>query len=81
MFDINGRLIRLGDRISVGSAEQGVVVFSLDTDEFAEGFPKAEWEYLGRGIMVLMDGMGLVFLDTPEEHTEVRNPDIGAPKP
>lgn len=71
MLDINGRLIRLGDRINIGGAENGVVVFSLDTDEFADDFPKGEWEYLGQGIMVLMDGMGLVFLDTPDEHTEV----------
>ena len=71
MLDIDGRLIRLGDRISIGGAENGVVVFSLDTDEFAEDFPRAEWEYLGQGVMVLTDGMGLVFLEKPDEHTEV----------
>lgn len=74
MLDINGRQVRLGDRIDIGSAEQGVVVFSLDTDEFAEDFPKAEWEYLGQGIMVLMDGGALVFLDGPDEHTVVLGP-------
>ena len=76
MLDINGRLIRLGDRINIGGSENGVVVFSLDTDEFAADFPKAEWEYLGQGIMVLTDGMGLVFLDTPDEHTEVVSSDV-----
>jgi hypothetical protein len=71
VLDINQRLIRRGDRIDIGSAEKGVVVFSLDTDEFSNDFPKADWAYLGQGIMVLMDGGALVFLDTPNEDTEV----------
>jgi len=71
MIDINGKLIRLGDRIDIGSAEKGVVVFSSDTDEFSPDFPKDDWAYLGAGIMVQMDGGALVFLDTPDEHTEV----------
>lgn len=74
MIDIHGKLIRLGDRIDIGSAEKGTVVFSLDTDEFGQDFPKAEWAYLGTGIMVQMDGGALVFFDTPVEHTEVIPP-------
>ena len=74
MFDLHGRLIRLGDRVNIGSAEKGTVVFSLDTDEFGADFPKAEWEYLGAGIMIRMDGGALVFLDAPDEHTEVISP-------
>ncbi|MGH6967233.1 MAG: hypothetical protein ACREE0_22335 [Phenylobacterium sp.] len=76
MLDINGRLIRLGDRIDIGSAEKGVVVVSVDTDEFAEDFPEADWQHeLGKGIMVRMDGGALVSLASPDEHTEVLNPD------
>jgi hypothetical protein len=72
MIDINGRLIRLGDRIDIGSAEKGVVVFSLETDEFSPDFPKDDWAHLGTaGIMVQMDGGALFFLDSPDEHTEV----------
>jgi hypothetical protein len=71
MIDINGKLIRLGDRVNVGSAEKGTVVFSVDTDDYAPDFPKAEWEYLKKGVMLRMDGGALVFLETPDEHTEV----------
>ena len=66
MIDINGKQIRLGDRVDVGSVEKGTVVFSIDTDEFASDFPKAEWDYLGQGIMLRMDGGALVFLETPD---------------
>jgi hypothetical protein len=71
MIDINGKQIRQGNRVDVGSAEKGTVVFSIDTDEFSSEFPKAEWDYLGQGVMLRMDGGALVFLDTPDEHTEV----------
>ncbi|MGA2950954.1 MAG: hypothetical protein ABSD80_01840 [Caulobacteraceae bacterium] len=60
--------------MDIGSAEKGTVVFSLDTDEFGPDFPKAEWAYLGPRIMLQMDGGALVFLDTPDEHTEVIKP-------
>ncbi len=33
MLDAKGKLIRLGDRIGIGSGIDGVVVFSIDTDE------------------------------------------------
>jgi hypothetical protein len=74
MIDINGKLIRLGDRIDIGFAEKGVVVFSLDTDEFSPDFPKDDWAYLGPGVMVQLDGGTLVFLDAPDEHTEIIAP-------
>lgn len=71
MIDIHGKEIRLGDRVDVGSAEKGTVVFSLDTNEFDPEFPAAEWNYLGHGIMLRMDGGALVFFEEPDEHTEV----------
>ncbi len=72
MLDKKGRLIRLGDRVCFGGPiHNGVVVFSLDTDEFAPSFPKDGWSYLGTGIMIQMDNGALVFLDVPDEHTEV----------
>jgi hypothetical protein len=42
---------------------KGVVVFSIDTDEYSAEFPESDWEYLGRGIMVQTENDGLVFLE------------------
>jgi hypothetical protein len=62
MLDAKGRLIRLGKRVRIGNAIDGVVVFSIDTDEFSTEFPKDKWVYLGRAIMVETGRVGLVHL-------------------
>lgn len=49
----------------------GTVVFSIDTDEFSSEFPKLDWEYLGRGIMVETEQAGLVHLADTGEDVEV----------
>jgi hypothetical protein len=71
MLDRNGKLIHLGDRVAIRGGIVGVVVFSIDTDEFSLEFPKDQWEYLGRGIMIRSDQAGLVHLPEGDEHTEV----------
>jgi len=50
MLDANGNLIRLGGRGTIGCGINGVVVFSIDTDEFSPELPKSDWAYLERGI-------------------------------
>jgi hypothetical protein len=42
MLDAKGRLIRLGNRVSIGKAIDGVVVFSIDPHEFSTEF-FSEW--------------------------------------
>ena len=74
MLDRNGRPIRRGDRVTIGSGITGVVVFSIDTDEFSAEFPKEEWQYLGRGIMIRSEQAGLVHLGTADEPVEVIEP-------
>ncbi len=71
MVDSKGRLIRLGDRVAIGRGLDGVVVLSIDTDEFSPEFPKADWEYLGRGIVVQTKQCGLIHLDKSDEDTEI----------
>ena len=43
-----GKLIRLGDRVLIANHVIGVVVFSIDTDQYSPEFPKEDWEHLGR---------------------------------
>jgi hypothetical protein len=71
MLDAKGRLIRLGNRVSIGNGLDGVVVFSIDTDEFSTEFPKDKWVYLGRGIMVETERVGLVHLGETGEDVEI----------
>jgi len=62
----NGEAARLGDTVRAGESEHGVVVCSLDTHEYSEQFPRSEWEYLGRGILVRFERLGLVHYAEPE---------------
>ena len=77
MNDVNGRLVALGDKVAIGGGIVGIVVCSIDTDEYASGFPKDEWEYLGRGIVVQTAHAGLVHLEGPNEDTEIILPGAG----
>ena len=74
MLDENGRLIRVGDRVTMGSGITGVVVFSIDTDEFSAEFPREQWQYLGRGIIVRSEQAGLVHLSEGDEDVQVIEP-------
>ena len=56
----DGTEIRLGDRVQLSNGEKGTVVFSIDTDEYSDEFPKAQWSYLNKGIMVKTDKGALI---------------------
>lgn len=65
MFYPDGREARLGDRVRLGEKE-GIVVFSIDTDEFSESFPREEWA----DYMVDLAGIGLILCIEPDEDLE-----------
>jgi hypothetical protein len=61
----DGSEARLGDRVRFSNGDEGFIVFSIDTDEYAPDFPKAEWEYLGKGVMVRTVQGALVHYEDP----------------
>jgi hypothetical protein len=65
---LNGEEARLGDHVRLGDAA-GIVVVSLDTDEYSPEQPKSQWAYLKRGVMVDFPQYGLI-------HYEVAEPDL-----
>ncbi|TKW67758.1 MAG: hypothetical protein DI616_05450 [Paracoccus denitrificans] len=60
-----GAEARVGDRVMWGR-RPGVVVFSIDSDEFSDAFPNSDWAYLGSGVMIDAEGVGLVHEHGPE---------------
>jgi hypothetical protein len=69
-----GKQIRLGDRVLVANHTTGTVVFSIDTGEYSREFPKADWEHLGRGIMVQTENAVLIYiaeLSDPDEDIKI----------
>ncbi len=62
----DGTDARLGDHVRFLNSDEGEIVFSIDTDEYTEAFPKAEWAYLEKGVMVRTVQGALVHYESPK---------------
>jgi hypothetical protein len=67
----DGQEVRLGDRVKVGEDEGGVVVASIDTDEYSNEHPKAQWGYLKKGVMVEFPKYGLIHYEEPDSDLQL----------
>ncbi|HFE38703.1 MAG TPA: hypothetical protein ENK06_09870 [Gammaproteobacteria bacterium] len=56
----DGNEVHLGDRVRLSSGEGGEVVFSVDADEYSDNYPRVDWAYLGKGVMVKTDSGALI---------------------
>lgn len=63
----DGTEARLGDKVQYSDGSIGVVVCSMDTDEYSATYPKDQWGYLKKGIMIASERMGLVHYEEPDE--------------
>jgi len=63
--------VRLGDRVRMGDDSGGVVVFSIDTDEYSEEYPKADWAYLGVGVGIKFPKYGLIHFAAKDQDLEL----------
>jgi len=67
----DGSEARIGDIVAIDTRHRGNVVANLDSDQFSDAFPRDEWQYLERGILVETDFAGLVHY--PDcEHEDIR---------
>lgn len=57
---VDGQKIRVGDKVKLWEGCSGVVVCSMDDDEFAPEYPREEWSYLKTGVMIDSDQAGLI---------------------
>jgi len=59
----------LGDVVAIDGSYRGTVVACMDRDEYSQEHARAQWSYLGKGIMVNTDFGGLVhYTDSTQEH-------------
>jgi hypothetical protein len=61
----DGSEVRLGDRVRIRNGEIGVIVASVDTDEFSAEYPKNEWAHLETGVLVRTEKGALVRFADP----------------
>lgn len=62
----NGTKIEVGDKVRLGDDSRGIVVCSIDDDEYTVGQPKEKWSFLERGFVVEFPKFGLVHYEEPE---------------
>ena len=62
----NGDEIRVGDILETESGDDGLVVCSLDAQEYSAEYRRSDWEYLRQGILVYSATSGLVHYIDPE---------------
>ena len=67
----DGQEVRLGDRVKLGEDEGGIVVSSMDTDEYSTEHPKEQWSYLKKGVMIEFPKYGLIHYEDPDEDLEL----------
>jgi hypothetical protein len=62
----DGQEARLGDRVKLGDDDSGIVVCSIDTDEFSVDYPIELREAFKSGIVVVFRKWGTIHYTTPE---------------
>jgi hypothetical protein len=61
----DGQEAKLGDKVKLGD-DEGIVVCSIDSDDYSEGYSKEQWDYLKKGVMISFQKYGLIHYKEPE---------------
>jgi hypothetical protein len=67
----DGQDVRLGDRVRLGDDRDGIVVCSIDTQEYSAECSEADWSYLKKGIVVSFPSYGLIHYAESEPDLEL----------
>lgn len=68
---LNGEKVLVGDKVKLWDNCIGVVVCSIDDDEYSDDYPKEDWGYLKNGIVINSDKGGLIHTIKPDEDLEL----------
>jgi hypothetical protein len=63
----DGQPAMIGDTVALQSDRYGVVVCSIDSDSFTPDFPRGEWNYLAKGIVIRTHDAALFHYTEPDE--------------
>jgi hypothetical protein len=56
----DGTEIHFNDQVIFEDGSRGIVVFSIDLEEYSPAYTENDWAYLGSGVMVLSETSGLI---------------------
>jgi hypothetical protein len=76
----DGNRVILNDRVKLWQGCFGTVVSSIDDGQYSSEYPREEWEYLRKGILIKSDQAGLIHYIEPEPSFELiaRHPRVAA---
>lgn len=63
---LDGQMAHRGDKVRLWNGAEGTVVCSIDTDEFSDEYPRDQWAYLLRGVLIHSTQTGLIHYLEPE---------------
>lgn len=67
----DGKKVLAGDKVKLWEGCHGIVVCSIDDDQYTPEYPKSEWAYLKLGVLINSDKGGLIHLIEPDEDIEL----------
>jgi hypothetical protein len=56
----DGTEIHFNDKVIFEDGSSGIVVFSIDLEEYSQAYTENDWAYLESGVMVLSETSGLI---------------------
>jgi hypothetical protein len=71
MFYADGSKVNVGDTVKLWSDRFGVVVCSIDTNEFVDDFPRQDWAHLASGVLIRTADSELFHYTEPDEDLEL----------
>ncbi len=63
----DGHKIKVGDKVKLWEGCFGEVVASIDEGDYSTGYPKFDWDYLKKGVLINSDEAGLIHYLEPEK--------------
>ncbi|VEA62820.1 Uncharacterised protein [Salmonella enterica subsp. salamae] len=65
---LNGVTVHINDKVRLWENCNGIVVCSIDTNEYSEEYPEADWKNtLKRGVLILSDQAGLIHYEEADQ--------------
>ena len=77
----DGREVKVGDLVALGKDRGGVVVASVDADEYSSVCTREVWSYLERGVLIDFPLWGLIHYEEPDEDLEFISASTGRGSP
>ena len=62
----DGTKVLIHDKVSLWPGCTGIVVSSIDDGQYSSQYPKEEWDYLEKGVLIYSDQVGLIHYVAPE---------------